>query len=242
MVQRFSLGFDFDRFVARNNIYDPPDPTATVFHFSQTGDDTALGAVVGAVVPLPHGKVGVAYKRGARFDFSSTASGIVVENGPRTSTATFKVPDTIAVGASALTFNESLLFTAEYTRVFHSQLRSQYVDVLIGQGESAAKAANFSIADSNEVHVGAEYILPVARHPGIRGGFWYDPDHSVHFSPTSANDFLDERLAAMLSSGKDLWHYTFGGMIAIHPKADFSAAVDHSSRTTLVSASIIVHF
>jgi long-chain fatty acid transport protein len=242
MLQHFTLGFDFDRFVARNDIYDAPDPTAQVFHFAQEGSDVGLGAMAGLVVPLPKGKIGVAYKRGARVDFSSTASGLVVANGPRTSRATFKVPDTIAVGASALAFNDTLLFTGEYTRVLHSQLRNQYVDVLVGQGESAGRAANFTIADSNEVHVGAEYILAGPRHPGIRAGFWFDPDHSVHFRPTAANDLLDERLAAMLSSGKDLWHYTFGGLIGVHPKVDFSAAVDRSSRSTLVSASIIWHF
>ena len=94
---------------------------------------------------------------------------------------------------------------------------------LVNQGESADRVANFTIDDAHEVHVGAEYILPVARHPGIRAGFWFDPDHSVHFTPTAANDFLDERIAAMLSSGKDLWHYTVGGMLAVHPKVDLSA-------------------
>ncbi len=242
MAQRFELGFELDRFVQRNLITDPPDPTLRVFHFSQTGKDTALGAVAGIVVPLSKAKIGLAYKRGARFDFSSTATPFFFSNGPTTSTATFKVPDTLALGVSALTLNDSLLFTGEYTRVFHSQLRSQYVEALAGQGESADRVANFTIDDANEVHVGAEYILPVALHPGIRAGFWFDPDHSVRFAPTAANDFLDERLVAMLSSGKSLWHYTVGGMLAVHPKVDLSAAIDRSSRSTLVSASIIVHF
>jgi long-subunit fatty acid transport protein len=242
MAQRFTLDFEFDRFVARNDIFDPPDPSQQVFHFAQDGSDTGLGAMVGVMVPLRKAKIGAAYKRGARVDFSSTASGLVVAGAPRTTTATFKVPDTIAVGASALALNDMLLVTGEYTRVRHSQLRTQYVDVLVGQGESAPRAANFTIADSNEVHVGAEYILPVARHPGIRAGLWYDPDHSVHFAPTAANDLLDERLVAMLSSGRDLWHVTFGGMIALLPRVDLSAAFDHASRSTLVSASIIWHF
>jgi long-chain fatty acid transport protein len=242
MAQRFRLGFEFDRFVARNNIFDPPDPTAQVFRFTQEGSDIGLGLMAGAMVPLPKGKIGLAYKRGARVDFSSTASGLAVGNVSQTSSATFKVPDTIAVGASALVLNDTLLFTGEYTRVFHSQLRDQYVITMVNRGESADRVANFTIADSNEVHVGVEYIIPGPRHPGIRAGFWYDPDHSVHFRPTPANDPLDERIAAMLSSGKDQYHYTFGGLIGVHPKVDFSAAVDWASRSTLVSASIIWHF
>lgn len=242
LAQRFSLGFEFDRFVHPTNMYLAPDPTQQLFHFSQRGKDTAVGAVVGAMVPLPRAKVGVSYKRGARFDFSSTASGLVVEGGPQTSTATFKVPDTFAVGVSTLTLDDRLLFTGEYTRVFHSQLRSDYVVALARQGESSNRVANFTIDDASEVHLGVEYLIPVASRPGIRAGLWYDPDHSVHFRPSAANDLLDERLVAMLSSGKNLWHYTFGGMLALHSSVDFSAAVDHSSRSTLVSASIIWHF
>ena len=242
MAQHFRLGFDLARFVARNDIFDAPDPTAEVFRFTQEGSDVGLGAMAGVMVPLPKGKIGVAYKRGARVDFSSTASGLAVNNVSRTTSATFKVPDTIAVGASALVLNDTLLFTAEYTRVLHSQLLNQYVDSLVNRGESADRVANFTIDDSNEVHAGVEYIIPGPRHPGIRAGFWYDPDHSVHFRPTPANDPLDERIAAMLSSGKDQYHYTFGGLIGLHPKMDFSAAVDWASRSTLVSASIIWHF
>ena len=82
----------------------------------------------------------------------------------------------------------------------------------------------------------------MARHPGIRAGFWFDPDHSVHFTPTAANDFLDERLVAMLSSGKDLWHFTVGGMLAVHSKVDLSGAVDHSHGRRCCRCRDIVHF
>ncbi|MGC4085151.1 MAG: hypothetical protein QM736_24295 [Vicinamibacterales bacterium] len=84
--------------------------------------------------------------------------------------------------------------------------------------------------------------MPVTWRPAVRAGVWYDPDHSVHYSPTPANDLLDERIAAALNSGRDSWHYTFGTMIAVHPRVDISAAVDRSSRTTVVSTSAIVRF
>jgi hypothetical protein len=85
-------------------------------------------------------------------------------------------------------------------------------------------------------------MLPVRGRPGIRGGAWFDPDHSVRYDPTAANDLLDERIVAALSSGRDLWHYTFGGMVAVHPRVDLSAAFDHSDRSTIVSLSAIVRF
>ena len=55
-------------------------------------------------------------------------------------------------------------------------------------------------------------------------------------------DLFDERLAIALSSGRDLWHYTGGTMIAVHPRMDISAAIDYSAQSTRVSASAIIHF
>jgi long-chain fatty acid transport protein len=238
LVQRFSLGFDFKRF-AHDSLYGAPDPRQQLLHFTQDGDDVAVGAVVGVLVPVSVARVGVSYKRAPRFDFTSFSGGPV--GSQQSIASTFKVPDVLAVGASTL-WNDVLLLTVEYTRVLHSQLFSEYVDVLASQGESGPRADRFTINDANEFHVGAEWMLPVRGRPGIRGGAWFDPDHSVRYDPTAANDLLDERIVAALSSGRDLWHYTFGGMVAVHPRVDLSAAFDHSDRSTIVSLSAIVRF
>lgn len=237
-LQRFSLGFDFDRF-SFDTFYGPPNPQLRLLEFRQNGSDVGVGAMFGAVVPLAIAKLGVSYKRSPRFDFSSFSGGLV-GTGQQT-LSTFKVPDVLAIGASA-PLGARFLLTGEYTRVFHSQLRDGYVDVLINQGESQTRADRFSIDDAGEVHFGAEYLLPVARRPAIRGGVWFDPDHSVHYSPTAANDFLDERIAAFLSSGRDLWHYTFGTMVALTDRVDLSGAADLSARSTVVSVSAVVRF
>jgi hypothetical protein len=238
LVQRFSLGFDFERYL-HQTFYGVPDPRQSVFQFTQDGEDTAIGAVVGVLVPISSAKVGVSYKRAPRFGYSSFSGGLV--GSQERTFSEFKVPDTLAVGFSAApTIN--FLITTEYTRVFHSQLFADYVKVLVNQGESRTRADRFSIDDVGEIHVGAEYLLPIARRPGIRAGVWYEPDHSVHFVPTAANDLLDERIAVSLSSGRDLWHYTAGGRFAIHPRVDFSVGVDYSSRSTLVSISTNVGF
>lgn len=237
-LHRFSLGFEFDRFVPET-LYGVPDPRRNIFHFSQEGEDTAVSAVVGVLVPVSAAKVGVSYKRAPRFGFSSFSGGLV--GSQQRSEAEFKTPDVLAVGFSAApTIN--FLITTEYSWVFHSQLRADYIDVLVNQGESRARADRFSIDDAGEIHVGAEYLLPIARRPGIRAGVWFEPDHSVHFVPTPANDLLDELIAVSLSSGRDLWHYTAGTRLAVHPRVDVSVGVDYSSRSTLVSISTIVGF
>jgi long-subunit fatty acid transport protein len=240
LVHRFSLGFEFERYVhTGGDLYGVPDPNLSVFHFSQEGKDTAIGAVVGVLVPVSSAKVGIAYKRAPRFDYSSFSGGLV--GSQQRTFSEFKVPDTLAVGFSAApTIN--FLITTEYTRVFHSQLRADYVDVLVNQGESRTRADRFSIDDAGEMHVGVEYLIPKARRPGIRAGVWFESDHSVHFVPTPANDLLDERIDASLSSGRDLWHYTAGGRFALHPRVDFSAGVDYSARSTIVSVSTIIGF
>ena len=239
-MQDFSLGFELDRFVHENqDLYGAPDPTQNVFHFSQDGDDISLGAVFGVVVPVSAAKIGASYKRSPRSEFSSFSGGLV--GSQQRTTSTFKVPDTFAVGAS-VAFGSAFLITTEYTRVLHSQLFSDYVSVLASRGETRDRLDNFTIDDANEFHLGAEYLMPVKGRPAIRLGIWFDPDHSVHYAPTPANDLLDERVGIALSSGRDLWHYTGGTMVAVHPRMDLSAGIDWSEQSTRVSASAIIHF
>ena len=69
-----------------------------------------------------------------------------------------------------------------------------------------------------------------------------DPDHSVHYEPTDANDFLDERIvAASFSSGRDSWHYTFGANVTLGGVV-LSVGADRSARSLLFSTSAIVRF
>jgi long-subunit fatty acid transport protein len=240
LVQDFSLGFEFERFVHENqDLYGAPDPAQSVFHFSQEGDDLSVGAVIGVMGTISAARIGASYKRSPRSDFSSFSGGLV--GSQQRTASTFKVPDTLAVGVS-MALSSAFLVTTEYTRVFHSQLFSDYVSVLAGQGESRDRLQRFTIDDANEIHLGAEYLVPVRGRPAIRVGVWFDPDHSVHYAPTPANDLLDERIAVSLSSGRDLWHYTAGTMAAVHPRMDLSFGIDYSKQSTRVSASAIIRF
>jgi long-chain fatty acid transport protein len=238
-INQFSLGFEFDRYL-HESPYGAPDPRLSVFHFSQAGDGASVGVVVGVLIPVSTTtKVGASYRRMSSFEFSSLPGGLL--GSQQRTTANFNVPDVLAAGLSTHV-GDALLITAEYKRVFHSQLRADYVTVLVNQGESRDRADRFTIADANEVHAGAEYLLPLRTDPRLRAGLWFDPDHSVHFAPTPANDLLDERIAVSLSSGRDLWHSTFGASVTVHPRVELSVGVDHSARSLLVSTSAIVRF
>ena len=74
LVHHLSLGFEFERYL-HETFYGVPDPRQSLFHFSQDGDDTAVGVVVGVLVPVSAAKVGRRYKRAPRFDFSSFSGG-----------------------------------------------------------------------------------------------------------------------------------------------------------------------
>ena len=240
-VNRFSLGFEFDRFLHESlrGLYGAPDPNQSVFHYSQTGDSSALGTVLGILVPVSNAvKVGASYRRMSSVEFSSFSGGLL--GTQERSTADFNVPDVVAAGLSAR-IGEAFLITTEYKHVFHSQLRSDYVEVIVNQGETKDRASRFTINDANEVHVGAQYLLPIRTRPALRAGAWFDPDHSVHYAPTAANDLLDELVAASLSSGRDLWHYTFGANVTLGGVV-LSVGADRSARSTLVSTSAIVRF
>jgi long-chain fatty acid transport protein len=238
----FSLGFDFRRFLYVNNdFYGPPDPGLEIFRFTQAGDTTGVAANVGILVSAtPKIKVGAAFKRGPRFTFTSTSSGLV--GTQLTDDAKFRVPDVIAAGLS-IRPNDRFLFSAQYNRVLHSQLQHDYVDVLVNQPASVDRADRFSIADSNEVHLGAEYVLAAVRTaPGLRVGLWHDEDHSVRYSPSSADDFFDERMRIALGTGTGLWHYTFGAGASVSSHFEWSFGSDLTSRTRVISSSAIFRF
>lgn len=238
LVQHLNLGLDFTRY-AHQSFYGAPDPRQQLFQYTQSGDGVGLGAVVSAMVPLSRVNVGLAFKRGARFDVNAFSGGLA--GSQQQTRSTFKVPDTLAIGASSYV-TQRLLLSGEYTYVRHGQLLDDYVLAMVREGETRPRANRFSIANAHEVHAGAEYLLPMKGRPALRAGFWFDPDHSVRYTPTAANDLIDERLSASLSSGRDLWHYSLGTMLAVSSRLDVSAAVDRSSRSTVVSSSLIWRF
>ena len=238
LVQKFSIGLEFDRFIF-DDFYGPPDPRLNVLHLSQDGDDWGFGAVAGVMVPVSIVKMGASYKWQPRFDYSSFSGGLA---GTQQRTfATFKVPDVFSVGVSA-ELSDAFLVTTEYTYVRHSQVFREYIEVLTRVGDTRTRMDRFAIDDAHEFHLGAEYLLPFPGRPALRGGFWFDPDHSLHYEPTPAYDLLDERMDVALSSGKDLWHGTIGTMVAVHPRVDLNAAYDYSSRSRVFSFSAAIRF
>jgi long-chain fatty acid transport protein len=238
----FDLTFDFRRFQhANNDFYAPPDPSLEVFHFTQDGDDVGVAANVGVLVSAtPRVKLGAAFRRGPRFTFTTSSTGLV--GTQRTVDADFRVPDVMAGGVS-IRPTDTFLVTAQYNRVLHSQLQHEYVDILVNQPGSQDRADRFTIADGNEFHLGAEFVLAAVKTaPALRGGVWRDSDHSVQYAPSPADDFFDEQMRISLGPGEASWHYTFGVGASLSSNLEWSFATDLTSSTRVVSGSAIVRF
>ena len=98
---------------------------------------------------------------------------------PPRATGRFRVPDTYAVGVSVL-LRRGLLVATEVTHVRYSRLRDSFVT-----DQAQGSADQFTIDSGTEVHAGVQIDVPYSFGPRLRGGLWYDPDHSVHFTPSS---------------------------------------------------------
>ena len=181
-------------------------------------------------------RFGVLYRVGATFHYDTVGDGIQ-DLGTR-----FRMPHTLAVGASTRT-SSGMLIAAEVTRITYSRLKDDFVE-----SQSQGEGASFHVDDGTELHASVQY--PWRRQRGapirLRVGTWYDPDHSVKFDPaeppqTVVDRLFDQRLAVALSKGGSQMHLTGGIGVTLMPRLEFNAGVDYSSRVRLASSSLIFH-
>jgi long-subunit fatty acid transport protein len=242
--------FDFSSLYRRFDIegfLGPPVFDREVQRTTQLGSDVSLaptfGVIVGSDVPDPsvaiwrRTRVGVVYRHGPSFTYTTQGEGLPPDTGLR-----FRVPHTLAVGAS-LRVKPPLIVAVEATRINYSRITEDFV---VDQARGDGRGDDFGIDDGTEWHVGVQYAMPRLKGlPRFRGGAWFDPDHSVKFSPTgtsvSAFDRLyDERMAVALSNGANQVHGTGGLGLTLHPRAELNVAIDVSSNQFRFSSSLIL--
>lgn len=213
---------------------------------SQVGDDTALAPTVGVMYGdagrsqgrwFERMRLGVVYRRGPSFSYTTQGEGVPAIAGLR-----FRVPHSLAAGAS-LRLSSPLTLAAEVTRIGYSRLVE---DFITDQARADGRANDFSVSDGTEFHLGAQYALPqIKGRPRLRAGAWFDPDHSVKFTPRQASTsafarVFDERLATALSRGGNQIHGTGGIGLTLHRRVEFNAAASVSSSQFRFSSSVIV--
>jgi long-subunit fatty acid transport protein len=232
----FRLNSQFRRFDTVGFL-GPPNLNAEIGRSTQTGDDHALTPTVGALFGLStRGRIGVMFRQGASFVFR-TKDGNDPERQGR-----FRVPNTLAIGAS---FRPATMWTVagEVTHVQYSRLDQDFVT---DQARFIGRQADFAIHSGTEVHFGAQY-LPTLSHgaPKLRGGVWYDPNHSVQFNPsvpstTIFDRLFDERLSTALSTGKALVHYTGGLGLSLSSRFEINGSFDVTSQSRVFAASCVI--
>jgi long-subunit fatty acid transport protein len=217
-----------------DGFFGPPLTTVTAGSTStQTGDDTAWAPTLGVMIGRDALRFGAVYRHGASFDMTSQGALVGTRMG------LFRVPDTLAFGASARIV-PPLTVAVEITRVWYSRLREDFVtDSASGSGRSEF----FDIDDATEIHGGVQYAVP--RWPGVprfRGGLWYDPDHSVNFTPSTlpSDRLFNERFSAALSTGRNQLHVTGGIGLTFGRHLEFNVAFDAAPTTNIFSSSLIV--
>jgi hypothetical protein len=204
---------------------------------SQAGDDTAVTPTVGALFGLSTPmRLGVMYRHGPSFTF------LTRDGNDPARTGRFRVPHTLAVGASFRAAT-TLTLALEVTHVHYERLREDFVT---DQARAVRREADFAVQSGTEIHVGAQY-LPTTSYgaPKFRAGIWFDPDHSVQFDPstpatTITDRLFNERLGAALSTGRDLVHYTAGVGVSLSPRFELNGGFDLTSRSRVISASCVI--
>ncbi len=231
----FHLDSTFRRF-GTVGFLGPPDLSKEDGKSTQKGEDIGIAPTLGLLWTKQRARVGLVYRRGASLDFA-TQSG----TNPA-SQSVFRVPNTLALGL-AFRLRPTVMLATEITRVTYSRIREDFVT---DQARPSQREADFALDDGTEVHLGVQYLKPEMRFaPRFRAGLWYDPDHSVHFSPsgnavTAIDRLFDERLATALSTGKSQIHITGGVGLSFGSRLEFNAGFDIASTTRLFSTSLIV--
>jgi long-chain fatty acid transport protein len=240
-VNHFTLQSDFARFGFASSIFGPVNRDIQSATATQVGDDVGVSANVGVLVKL-NDRVQIAgtARRGARFEFSQRDR--VPDAGlDLTRTGRFKVPDVFGAGLQWRA-GENLRVLVDYDRVQYSQLKHDFIDI---QSLSSGRQDQIRVDDGNEVHGGVEYQLlrsGDAKPLAFRAGAWFDPAHAPKYISTPAHDELDVLLGAALPGGSNLVHYAFGAGVLLINSVELNGAADLSSRTTSVTASVVVRF
>ncbi len=229
-----------ERYQAPLEFYGPADYTRRDNLQTQQGSGTSYGVNAGILFDL-HEKVsiGASYRQG--FSFPVTVTYVdYVDDVPRPrppKTSRFNVPSFYGTGISVRPTDDwSILL--DVNRITYSDTTRGFV--LLFEDEP-----RYFVPDGTEVRLGTEIVLTrdrggvFARLPAplaVSAGVWRDPDHSIR-----VDDLRDSQSVLFRPTSDDI-HVTFGLGMIFTTRAQVHAAVDRSSRQTVVSVSAMARF
>ena len=235
----FDLAANFARYVFESNAFSPPNRSVVSATAVQEGSGVSLGANLGVQwIVSDTVKLGASYRYGPSFEFTQRDQ-VPVQQFDLTRTGQFRVPDVIGAGVE-WRITPQLRAVADYDWVRYSELEEDFANI---QALASGRPDRLRVDDASEIHGGIEYLFLQAAKPfALRGGAWWDPDHSIRYEPTEANDPTDKLYTATLPGGDDVVHITVGGGIVLSTNVELNAGADWSKRTAAVTASAVVRF
>lgn len=236
---RFSLDSHFASLGFTGNSFSPVDVQSAGQRSTtqQGGGGTQAAINLGALVTVnPAFRIGAVYRQSASFLFTET------NNVPDTPTAvrvgTFRTPGVVGVGARLQPWT-AWTFSVDYDRVQYSHLTTHFVTFQV----DPSVVDRVTIPDGNEVHFGAEYSFSErASYLALRGGIWFDPNHSIQYTSDGTGSDLDTRLKAVFPGGENAWHYCGGFGITLSRAVEVNVGADFTSQRKYASASIVARF
>jgi long-chain fatty acid transport protein len=213
----------------------------------QHGRDNKFGANAGILFDVnPKLSFGGSYRQGFSFpvavDYSdfivgtgvSPGGGTIQQRVRPTQTGAFNVPSFYGFGTSIRPTGDWSI-AADINRITYSDTTRHFVYLF-------QEEPRYFVPDGTEVRVGTELLLTRDRFRAlpfpisVALGGWRDPDHSIR-----ASDPADSQAVFFRKTSADL-HVTGGVGLLVGARAQFHAAVDHSSRQTVVSLSAMARF
>jgi long-chain fatty acid transport protein len=220
--------------------FGPPDfsPANVNNQQTQSGTDKKWGFHFGVLAQMSTKlQIGYGIRIAPRFDFQALSRGgaefsnenVVSSSAP----GTFHLPDELAFGV-VYRPSEALTVTTEFRRMRYSTLADRFV-LLLSYPQPGPSGANFKADDGNEYHAGAEYTIKRANtRILLRGGAWYDPQHTVYFS--GSTDIGAGFGNVRLPKRKGTIHGAGGVGLDVGGHLLIDAGVDVASRVTTASA------
>jgi long-chain fatty acid transport protein len=236
---RFSLDSHFASLGFIGDSSTPVDVQSAGQHSTtqQSGDGTQAAFNIGALVTLNAAfRIGAVYRQSASFLFTETIN--VPETPAAVRVGTFRTPGVLGVGARLQPWT-AWTFSIDYDRVQYSHLTTHFVTFQV----DPTVVDRVAIPDGNEIHFGTEYsFLERAGNLALRGGIWFDPNHSIQYLSDGTGSDVDTRLKAVFPGGANAWHYCGGFGITLSRALEVNVGADFASRRTYASASIVARF
>jgi long-subunit fatty acid transport protein len=236
-VYRLDLTANFGSFGHVGSVFGAIDFNQPGSKTTQNGDGTKAGVNLGLLWTVdPKVRVGAVFRQGVALSFTQVDT---VPSVPTTTrTGDFQTPYVVGIGGRFLPRN-NWSFSVDYDYVAYSRLKQDYVSFQV----PAASQSRIDVSNGNELHVGTEYVLTnVAHTPAVRGGIWFDPDHTVHYASDGSGSQDDVQLKAIFPGGDSVVHYCFGLGVPVSPEFEFNVGADLAKQRQYVSASFVARF